>query len=274
MLGRSTNGRLGAAPGAPSPAAAPGPVGASAYAHSFASSTGTPSDSFSVSAGGLPPGLALSGAGMLAGTPTQSGTYTFTVTAQNLIGAASSQHTIQVDIDAPTAAPTGAPGANAAGWNNQDVTVNWNWSDQAGGTGIDTTSCTTSSVTGGEGAAIQVGADCADLLANTRTATQTVKVDKTPPAVTCAPAPEHSAGGTPTSPITATVSDALSGPAPAQVSVVLSARIWRPPALTRSRSPARIWPATPPPSSARTSSQCRPRSRSRRSSRSRPAASA
>src|SRR6185503_7334444 len=41
--GQSLNGRLGAAPSAPAPTAAPGPVAASAYAHTFTSSTGTPS---------------------------------------------------------------------------------------------------------------------------------------------------------------------------------------------------------------------------------------
>ena len=37
------------------------------------------------------------------------------------------------DTTAPTASPTQSPAANAAGWNTSDVTVSWNWSDDAGG---------------------------------------------------------------------------------------------------------------------------------------------
>ena len=62
-------GRLGGAPAAPGPAPA-SPAGAGAYEHAFTSGTGTPSGAFTVSAGSLPPGLALSAAGVLSGTPT------------------------------------------------------------------------------------------------------------------------------------------------------------------------------------------------------------
>ena len=34
------------------------------------------------------------------------------------------------DGTAPTATPTQAPAANPQGWNNQDVTVTWNWVDE------------------------------------------------------------------------------------------------------------------------------------------------
>ena len=45
--------------------------------------SGTPASTFSVTAGALPPGLTLSAAGVLSGTPTTAGTYGFTVTAAN-----------------------------------------------------------------------------------------------------------------------------------------------------------------------------------------------
>src|SRR5690606_10383328 len=38
--------------------------------------------------------------------------------------------TATVDETAPTASPTAAPPANANGWNNTDVTVAWNWTDE------------------------------------------------------------------------------------------------------------------------------------------------
>src|SRR5262249_31856055 len=35
----------------------------------------------------------------------------------------------EIDSTPPTASPTQSPAANAAGWNNSDVTVTWNWAD-------------------------------------------------------------------------------------------------------------------------------------------------
>jgi YVTN family beta-propeller protein len=60
----------------------PPPGGTIGAAYSFAyTSTGSPT--FSVSAGGLPPGLSLSTAGVISGTPTTVGTFSGTVTATN-----------------------------------------------------------------------------------------------------------------------------------------------------------------------------------------------
>jgi hypothetical protein len=53
-----------------------------AYSFTFTAS-GVPAPSFSVSMESLPPGLTLSSAGVLSGTPTQAGTYTGTVQASN-----------------------------------------------------------------------------------------------------------------------------------------------------------------------------------------------
>ncbi|HET6168099.1 MAG TPA: PxKF domain-containing protein, partial [Marmoricola sp.] len=88
------------------------------------------------------------------------------------------------DADPPTASPTQAPAANADGWNNTDVTVTWNWTDPAGGSGIDPAACTTASTSSGQGAAIDVTATCADYAGNVGTASYTVKVDTTAPATT------------------------------------------------------------------------------------------
>jgi YVTN family beta-propeller protein len=60
----------------------PPPNGTVGVAYSFTyTSTGSPT--FSVTAGSLPPGLSLSSAGVISGTPTTVGTFTGTVTATN-----------------------------------------------------------------------------------------------------------------------------------------------------------------------------------------------
>lgn len=58
-----------------------GPDGTSsvAYSYSYTGGGGNGTNAFSVSAGSLPPGLSLSSAGVLSGTPTTPGTYNFTV---------------------------------------------------------------------------------------------------------------------------------------------------------------------------------------------------
>jgi hypothetical protein len=89
-----------------------------------------------------------------------------------------------LDSIPPTAAPTQSPAANGAGWNNTDVTVSWNWTDNAGGSGIDSANCTTSSTSSGEGT-LTLNATCKDNAGNTGSASYTVKVDKAAPIVSC-----------------------------------------------------------------------------------------
>ena len=100
--GDNSNGQLAAAPQPPAPAPpSPTQIGSS-YAHAF-SPNGSPQASFTVSAGSLPPGLSLAGNGVLYGTPTTAGTYTFTVAASNgFFADASAQFTIVVQSQ-PTA---------------------------------------------------------------------------------------------------------------------------------------------------------------------------
>jgi hypothetical protein len=77
----------------------------SSYSFTFTAS-GFPTPTFSVTPGTLPAGLTLSSAGVLSGTPTQSGTYTITVTASNSVGmAATDTFTLTVaqnSTDTPT----------------------------------------------------------------------------------------------------------------------------------------------------------------------------
>src|SRR5690606_29966993 len=53
-----------------------------AYSHTY-TATGTAPISFALTAGSLPPGLTLSSAGVISGTPTTAGTYIGQVTASN-----------------------------------------------------------------------------------------------------------------------------------------------------------------------------------------------
>lgn len=85
-------------------------------------------------------------------------------------------------VDAPTAAPAATPAANANGWNNTDVSVNWNWTE-TGGPGIDPAKCTTSSVSTGEGT-FTLTATCTDTNGIQGNAVYIVNVDKTPPTCT------------------------------------------------------------------------------------------
>jgi hypothetical protein len=127
------------------------------------------------------------------------------------------------DLTAPTAAPSQTPPANAAGWNNSQVTVAWNWVDEAGGSGIDAAACTTTSSTAGEGAGIPLAATCADIVGNAAVASYSVNVDATAPTVTCAAAPVYTIGGSHDTDVTATVTDALSGPVATSVATDVTA---------------------------------------------------
>ncbi|MBK9942146.1 MAG: PxKF domain-containing protein [Kouleothrix sp.] len=127
------------------------------------------------------------------------------------------------DSSAPTASPSQAPAANADGWNNTDVTVSWNWADAAGGSGIDSANCTTSSVSSGEGAQT-LSATCQDLAGNQGSASHAVKVDKTAPTVSAAASSGPNANGWYNGDVTVAFScaDALAGVASCPASQTLA----------------------------------------------------
>jgi hypothetical protein len=95
---------------------------------------------------------------------------------------------VVTDTTPPTATPsiTDIPGnplsANALGWYRKQVKVTWNWSDNAGGAGIDTTNCTVSTNSAGQGQ-LTLTATCKDLLGNQGNASQTLKVDTVVPTI-------------------------------------------------------------------------------------------
>lgn len=125
------------------------------------------------------------------------------------------------DLLAPTAAPSVAPLSNAAGWNRTDVTVAWHWSDEIGGSGINSAQCTNSSVPTGEGSGIVVSAGCTDMAGNAATASLQVNVDRTPPTIVCPTSPKrgfNAVGST----LTAAVTD-VGGSGVASPSVTVAA---------------------------------------------------
>ncbi len=77
------------------------------YSQTIAGSGGTSPYTFGVTSGALPPGLTLTAAGLLSGTPTSAGTSTFTIRGTDAAGCA---QTISYSIIASLAVPT------LAGW--------------------------------------------------------------------------------------------------------------------------------------------------------------
>lgn len=92
-----------------------GTVGVAYAAAQFSASGGVPPYSFSAS--GLPPGLTLSSDGLLSGTPSQAGSFNFSVSARDSFGAEGSG-SFQIAVVLPPAPPTTVtitnpnPGAN------------------------------------------------------------------------------------------------------------------------------------------------------------------
>ncbi len=136
--------------------------------------------------GSCGPNQTLSGEG-----PGQSATGTATDNAGN--SASTTVSGINIDKTAPAADPTASPPPNSNGWNNADVTVNWNWED-TGGSGIDTGNCTTSTTSSGEGE-LTLGASCSDGAGNTGNASHVVRIDKTAPTISGSASPAANAAG-------------------------------------------------------------------------------
>jgi uncharacterized membrane protein YgdD (TMEM256/DUF423 family) len=117
------------------PAALPATPSNVAYNQTLTITGGTaPYGQFTISSGALPPGLSLSPAGVISGTPTTDGSYGFTVTVQDSTtgpGApylGSQNYTIYVDGTPPTAGSAAdGPGADVD-FQTSATTVSANWS--------------------------------------------------------------------------------------------------------------------------------------------------
>ena len=103
----------------PATGALPSVTGGVAYSQTFTASGGQGSHSFAVTAGATPPGVVLSPAGTLSGTPTASGTFNFSVTATDASLAidggpfSSAPVAYSLTVNAPTIAVSPTTLANA-----------------------------------------------------------------------------------------------------------------------------------------------------------------
>ncbi|MGD0703836.1 MAG: PQQ-binding-like beta-propeller repeat protein [Trebonia sp.] len=79
------------------------------YSYTF-SASGSPSPAFAVASGSLPTGMTLSPAGVLSGTPTAAGSFTFTVSASNGYGSPAVSPAITMVVVAPTDMSVGMAG--------------------------------------------------------------------------------------------------------------------------------------------------------------------
>ena len=100
------------------PAAAPG----NAYSQTLSASGGIAPYAFAVTAGALPPGLTLSSAGLLAGTPSATGVYSFTVTA-TATGGCTGSRAYSVTVPAVPAAVSDLAATRLTSGNDADGTA-------------------------------------------------------------------------------------------------------------------------------------------------------
>jgi uncharacterized repeat protein (TIGR01451 family) len=83
------------------------------YSYTF-TATGSPSPTFALASGSLPAGMTLSPAGLLSGTPTTAGTYTFTVSASNGYGTPAVSPAITIVVYGPADMSAGIVGPASA----------------------------------------------------------------------------------------------------------------------------------------------------------------
>ena len=129
--------------------------------------------------------------------------------------ASTTVNAINVDLTAPTL--TGAPttAANANGWYNSNVSINWTCTDAL--SGFTDGACPGNSTITGEGSSLTATATVADKAGNSTTSTSSaVRIDRTAP-VTMASAPP--AWNNTNVTVTLSATDALSGVATTQYSV-------------------------------------------------------
>src|SRR3989442_254055 len=146
---------------------------------------------------------------------------TISVQVRGKPGGAISVQVIGVDNDPPTIKATASPVANAAGWNNTNVTVTFTCSDATSGVA----SCPSPQTITAEGANQVIKGTATDLAGNTATASITLNIDKTPSTISAASSPAPNGNGWNNSNVTVTFTcnDSLSGIANCTSPVTVSA---------------------------------------------------
>jgi Putative Ig domain len=104
-----------------SPTTLPGGTVGDSYDQTITAAGGTAPYAFTVTSGTPPPGLTLSGSGVLSGTPTTAGSYSFTVQGEDANGYIGTQPYSNVTISNPT--PTIAPSTLGPALSNQVYTA-------------------------------------------------------------------------------------------------------------------------------------------------------
>lgn len=143
----------------------------------------------------------------------------FNGTATDKAGNSSSTTlTLNVQQTPLSVSASAAPAANAAGWNNTNVTISYTCAG-----GVPPVQCPATNTVTLEGANQIVNATATDAAGQTASASTTLSIDKTPPAITATVTPAPGANGVVTAPavITFNCSDGLSGIAtcPAAINV-------------------------------------------------------
>ncbi|MBI2678341.1 MAG: hypothetical protein HYX28_06135, partial [Candidatus Koribacter versatilis] len=133
-----------------------------------------------------------------------------TGTAVDLAGnTASTAVSVSIDKTAPIALPSASPAPNANGWTNADTTISFACSDALSGIA----GCTAPVLLTQEGTAQTVTGQAIDLADNQSSASLTVSLDKTRPAITSTASPAPNAAGWNNTDVTVSFqcSDTLSG---------------------------------------------------------------
>jgi len=152
----------------------------------------------------------------------------FNGTATDKAGnSASTTLTLNVQQSPLSVSASAAPAANAAGWNSTNVTISYTCAG-----GVPPVQCPATNTVTLEGANQIINATATDAAGQTASASTTLSIDKTPPAITATVSPVPGANGVVTAPavITFNCSDGLSGiavcPAPINVTTAGAGQVF------------------------------------------------
>src|SRR5205823_10331378 len=113
------------------------------------------------------------------------------IATDNAGNMATAQIPINLDKTPPVLRPTASPTPNSKGWNNSNVAVAFTATDSLSGVA----NATAPVVISREGAGQILAGTATDLAGNQTTATTTINLDKTPPAVQNSISPQPNAAG-------------------------------------------------------------------------------